>query len=42
MKRNLFVILRDWIYVRYVQITPGDLTRNQDKVKAMYNVKDPI
>ena len=42
MQTSLFVILRDSLYVRYVQITPGDLTRNQDEVQAMYNVKDPI
>ena len=37
-----FVELIDWIYVRYGQITPVDLTRNQGKMKSMYNVEDPI
>ena len=32
----------DWIYVRYVQITPRDLMRNQDKIQATYKAEELI
>ena len=37
-----FVGLMDWMYVRYGQITPGDLMQNQEEMQASYNVKDSI
>ena len=37
-----FVELMEWIYVRYVQIMPVYLMRNQEKMQATYNVLDPI
>ena len=37
-----FVELMECILFRYGQITTGYLMKNQDKMKATYNVKDPI
>ena len=37
-----FVELINWLYVRYIQITTRDLTKNQDEMKAMYNAEDRI
>ena len=37
-----FVKLMDRLYVRYGQITPGDLMQNQEYMHTMYNVKYPI
>ena len=34
-----FVELTEWLYVRYRQITPGDLMKNQYEMQATYNVK---
>ena len=32
-----FIDLMDWLYVRYGQITPGDLMQNQKDIQATYN-----
>ena len=37
-----FVKLMDRLYVRYGQITPGELMQNQEYMHTMYNVKYPI
>ena len=37
-----FIDLMDWLYVRYGQITPGDLMQNQKDIQATYNTQDPI
>ena len=39
---NSFVKLMYCMYVRYGQITPGDLMQNQEEMQASYNVKDSI
>ena len=30
--------LMDWIYIRYIKITPGYLMKNQDKIQVTYNI----
>ena len=37
-----FMELRACLYGWYRQITPGDLTSNQDKIQATYNVEEPV
>ena len=37
-----FVELRDWMYVQYEKITPGDLMWNQENMKSMYNINELI
>ena len=39
---TLFVKLMDWLYVSHVQMTPGDMMKNQDAMLATYNVEEPI
>ena len=38
--RKPFVKIMDWMYIRYGQIIPGYLIRNQEKMQATYNVED--
>ena len=37
-----FVKLMHWLYVRYIKMTHVDLMRNQNKMRATYNVKYPM
>ena len=37
-----FVKLMHWLYVRYIKMTRVDLMRNQNKMRATYNVKYPM
>ena len=37
-----FVDIMNWIYVRYGQITPRDLMKNQGTIQETYHAEDPI